>query len=106
MSEHGKTKLRRREVTAQEAGLDSDFRQRVVDVMSTVLANLLDRTDPVTENMRLMEELGLSSTLGLELLLQLEDQLEILIDVELLDQDQMRTVGDMATFVAGHSRPA
>ena len=30
----------------------------------------------------------------------------ILIDVELMDADQMKTVGDMATFVAGHSQPA
>jgi acyl carrier protein len=93
-------------MTAQEAGLEGTLRQRVVDVMITVLPNLLDRADPVTEDMRLMEELGLSSTLGLELLLRLEDELEILIDVEQLDQEQMRTVGDMATFVAGHCRPA
>ena len=73
--------------------------------MSAVLARLLDRPEPVTEDMRLMEELGLSSTLGLELLLEVEDQLMILIDVEVMDADQMRTVGDLATFVAGHSRP-
>jgi acyl carrier protein len=93
-------------MTAQETGLDGEFRQRVVDTMTTVLARLLDRPGPVTEDMRLMEELGLSSTFGLELLLELEDQLLILIDVEQMDQDQMRTVGDLATFVAGHSRPA
>jgi acyl carrier protein len=92
-------------MTAQETGLDGEFRQRVVDTMTTVLARLLDRPGPVTEDMRLMEELGLSSTFGLELLLELEDQLLILIDVEQMDQDQMRTVGDLATFVAGHSRP-
>jgi acyl carrier protein len=91
-------------MAAQEAGLDSEFRQQVVDAMTTVLARLLDRADPVTEDMRLMEELALSSTLGLELMLELEDQLQILIDVELMDQDQMKTVGDLATFVAGHSR--
>ena len=91
-------------MTAQEAGLDGEFRQQVLDTMTTVLARLLDRTEPVTEDMRLME-LGLSSTFGLELLLRLEDQLLILIDVELMDQDQMKTVGDLATFVAGHSRP-
>ena len=92
-------------MTAQEAGLDGEFRQRVVDTMTTALARLLDRPEPVTEDMRLMEELGLSSTLGLELLLEVEDQLMILIDVELMDADQMGTVGDLATFVAGHSRP-
>lgn len=93
-------------MTAQETGLEGEFRQRVVDAMTTVLTRLLDRSEPVTEGMRLMEELGLSSTLGLELLLELEDRLDILIDVELMDADQMKTVGDMATFVAGHSQPA
>ena len=71
-----------------------------------MLTRLLERPEPVTEDMRLMDELGLSSTLGLELMLELEDQLDILIDVELMDADQMKTVGDMATFVAGHSQPA
>jgi acyl carrier protein len=92
-------------MATQETGVDGEFRQRVVDTMTTVLARLLDRPEPVTEDMRLMEEVGLSSTFGLELLLELEDQLLILVDVELMDQDQMKTVGDLATFVAGHSRP-
>jgi acyl carrier protein len=91
-------------MTVEEAGLDAEFRQQVVGVMTTVLARLLDRAEPVTEDMSLMEELRLSSTLGLELLLQVEEQLDILIDVELMDADQMKTVGDMATFVASHSR--
>jgi acyl carrier protein len=92
-------------MTTPEAGLDGEFRQQVVDTMTTVLARLLDRPEPVTESMRLMEELGLSSTLGLELMLELEDQLLILIDVEEMDPERMTTVGDMATFVASHSRP-
>jgi acyl carrier protein len=92
-------------MAAEETALDAEFRQQVVDTMTTVLARLLDRAEPVTENMSLMDELRLSSTLGLELLLQVEDELEILIDVELMDADQMKTVGDMATFIAGHSRP-
>jgi acyl carrier protein len=92
-------------MTAQEASPDADFRQRVVDTMTTVLARLLDHPEPITEDMRLMEALGFSSTFGLELLLQLEDELLILIDVEVMDPDQMKTVGDLATFVATHSRP-
>ena len=92
-------------MAAQETGLDGDFRQQVLDTMTTVLARLLDRPEPVTEDMRLMEELGLSSTFGLELLLEVEEQLMILIDVEVMDADQKKTVGDLATFVAGHSRP-
>ena len=93
-------------MTAQETGLDAEFRQRVVDTVTTVLARLLDRDEPVTEDMRLMEELGMSSTLGLELFLELEDELMILINVELMNSDQLRTVGALATFVAGNCRPA
>jgi len=93
-------------MTAPQTDTDGDFRQRVVDAMTTALARLLNRTEPVTEDMRLMEELGLSSTLGLELLLELEDQLMILVDVEQMDGDHMKTVGDMATFIAGHSQPS
>jgi acyl carrier protein len=93
-------------MTAQESGLDVEFRQQVVDTMITVLARLLERPDPITEDMSLMEALGLDSTLGLELMLELEDRLMILIDVELLDQDQMKTVGDLATFIVGNSQPA
>ena len=92
-------------MTVEETGLDTEFRQQVAGTMATVLARLLERTEPITEEMSLMEELRLSSTLGLELLLQMEDELEIIIDVELMNADQMRTVGDMATFIAGHSRP-
>jgi acyl carrier protein len=89
-----------------KTGVDAEFQRRVVDTLTTTLARLLDRPEPVTEDMRLMEELGLSSTLALELLLECEDQLEILIDVEQMDQDQMKTVGDLAMFVAGNSRPS
>jgi len=92
-------------MAAPETSPDAEFRQRVVDTMTTVLTRLLDHPEPITEDMRLMEALGFSSTFGLELLLQLEDELLILIDVEVMDQDQMKTVGDLATFVASHSRP-
>ncbi|MGD0243423.1 MAG: phosphopantetheine-binding protein [Streptosporangiaceae bacterium] len=87
-------------------GVDAEFVRRVVDTMTITLARLLDRPEPVTEDMRLMEELGLSSTLALELLLECEEQLEIFIDVEQMDQDQMKTVGDLARCVAGNSRPS
>jgi acyl carrier protein len=93
-------------MTAQETGLDGAFRERVLDVMTTALANLLQRSDPISEEMRLMEELGMSSTLGLELMLELEERLQVLIDVERMGPDDTRTVGDMATFVAHHSQPA
>jgi acyl carrier protein len=92
-------------MASPETGVDTEFRQEVVDAMAALLVRLLSREEPVTADMRLMDELGLSSSLGLELMLELEEKLEILIDVELMDQDQMETVGDLATFIAGHHQP-
>ena len=88
-----------------ETGVDADFQQKVVRTTAELLVLLLERDEPVTENMRLMDELMVSSLLGLELLLRLEEQLDIQIDVEQMDQDRIHTVGDLATFVAGNHRP-
>ncbi len=89
-----------------ETGVDAEFQQKVVRTTADLLVQLLERDEPVTEDMRLMDELMVSSLLGLELLLRLEEELDIQIDVEQMDQDQIRTVGDLATFVAGNHRPA
>jgi acyl carrier protein len=89
-----------------DTGMDEGFRQQVVDTTAELLMLLLERAEPVTEHMRLMDELMVSSLLGLELLLRLEEQLDIQIDVEFMDQDQIHTVGDLASFVAGNYRPA
>jgi acyl carrier protein len=86
--------------------VDAEVLRRVADTMTTTLARLLDHPEPITEDMQLMEELGLSSTLALELLLECEDQLDIFIDVEQMDQDQMKTVGDLARSIADNSRPS
>ena len=89
-----------------ETGVDAQFQQKVVATACDLLVLLLERDEPVTESMRLMDELMVSSLLGLELLLRLEEQLDIQIDVEEMDPDQIVTVGDLATFVAGNYRPA
>ena len=92
-------------MTAPEAQVDVELRQRVIDTMATELKRLLELDQPVTEDMNLADELGLSSSLGLELLLELEEQLGIQIDVETMNPDELQTVGELATFIAGHSRP-
>jgi acyl carrier protein len=55
------------------------------------------------EDSRLFDELGLSSSKTLELLLELEETLEIQIDVEEIDQDDLETIGTLASFVATHA---
>jgi len=88
-----------------EATVNAALRQQVVESMTTLLVRMLRRDQPVTEDMKLMDELRLSSSMGLELLLELEEELSIQIDVEELDQEQTQTVGDLADYIAGHSTP-
>jgi hypothetical protein len=38
-----------------ETGVDAEFRRSVADTLTATLARLLDRPEPVTEDMRLME---------------------------------------------------
>ncbi|WP_158839834.1 phosphopantetheine-binding protein [Saccharothrix deserti] len=92
-------------MTAPDAQIDVELRQRVVQAMSAVLKRLVDRDEPISEDMNMADELGVSSSLGLELLLEVEEQVGIQIDVEKMRPDELRTVGELATFIAGHSRP-
>jgi acyl carrier protein len=93
------------EMMDQHTDMDTELRKRVFDSMVVLLVRMLRPQVPVTEDTLLMDELGLSSSLGLELFLELEEELEIQINVEDLDQDLMRTVGDMADFIAANSEP-
>lgn len=92
-------------MTAPHAQVDVELRERVVEVMSVVIVRLVKRDEPVTEAMDMADELGVSSSLGLELLLEVEERLGIQIDVETMRPDELRTVGELATFIACHSRP-
>lgn len=87
-----------------EQVIGTDLRERVVDSIGTLLPRILKRdmaTPP--EDSRLFDELGLSSSSTLELLLELEEALEIQIDVEDIEQDDLETIGTLASFVATHS---
>ena len=92
-------------MAGHEVTVDAALRQRVVESMTTLLGRILRRDDPITEDMKLMDELKLSSSMGLELLLELEEELSIHIDVEDLDQERAQTVGELADYIAGHSTP-
>lgn len=92
-------------MTAPDAQVDTELRPRVVEAMTEVIARLSERDGPVTEDMDMADELGLSSSLGLELLLEVEERLGVQIDVEKMRTDELRTVGQLATFIASHCRP-
>ena len=84
--------------------IETDLRERVVSSIGTLLPRILKREMAAPpEDSRLFDELGLSSSKTLELLLELEEALEIQIDVEEIDQDDLETVGTLASFVATHA---
>lgn len=87
-----------------EQVIDADLRTRVVDSIGQLLPRILKRELTQTpEDTKLFDELGLSSSSTLELLLELEEALEIQIDVEEIDQDDLDTIGTLASFVATHA---
>ncbi|MFJ5921872.1 acyl carrier protein [Kitasatospora sp. NPDC092948] len=83
--------------------VDPELRGRALDGILLLLPRVLKRELPeVTENACLFDEVGLTSAATLELILELEDHLDVQIDVEGIDQDDLRSVGTLAGFVAGH----
>lgn len=87
----------------EPAAVDPELRGRALDGILLLLPRVLKRELPdVTENACLFDEVGLTSAATLELILELEDHLDVQIDVEGIDQDDLRSVGTLAGFVAGH----
>ncbi|MEV7215394.1 acyl carrier protein [Kitasatospora cineracea] len=88
---------------AADADVDPELRGRALDGILQLLPRVLKRDLPeIGENACLFDEVGLTSAATLELILELEDHLDVQIDVEGIDQDDLRSVGTLAGFVAGH----
>ncbi|OWV07103.1 hypothetical protein B5D80_15055 [Micromonospora wenchangensis] len=86
----------------QETPVDVRMRDAVTATMLAILPGLLDYDGPLTPHSRLQDELGLSSSLVLELLLGIEETHDIQIDLEVMDEDKVVTVADLAEYIAGH----
>jgi acyl carrier protein len=86
---------------------DSALRDRVMESIHVALPKVLAR-DPgdaaleLSDGLRLMEDLGLTSVSTLELMLELEEDLEIQIDVEEIEPADLASLGALADFIAGH----
>jgi acyl carrier protein len=83
--------------------VDEVLRQRVVDKICALLPRYLKREMPDASAETRMIELALSSSSTLEIMLEVEDALEIQVDVEDFEEDDMETIGRLATYVATHS---
>ena len=85
----------------------SALRGQVMDSIHVILPKVLardaeDAALEISENMRLMEDLGLISVATLELMLELEEALDIQIDVEEIEPTDLASLGALADFIAGH----
>ena len=89
---------------------DSAARERVMESIYAVLPDVLPASPAgrpgLSEETRLMEDLGMTSAAALELMLGLEDVLEIEIDVEEIQPDDMASLGGLADFIAGQMKVA
>jgi acyl carrier protein len=87
------------EMPAPETGPD-----RIVEAIVTALARVLDGDLPeLTEDSRLLDEVGLDSTGVFELLIQLEELLDIEFDTDNLQMTHFATVRSLAEFVAAET---
>jgi acyl carrier protein len=84
---------------------DSAARKRVMESIYVVLPDVLAArpagSPGLSEETRLMEDLGMTSAAALELMLGLEDILDIQIDVEEIQPGDMACLGGLADFIAG-----
>jgi 3-oxoacyl-[acyl-carrier-protein] synthase-3 len=82
----------------------ADLRTRVVETLGVLLGRMLGGELPaVSEETRLFDELGLSSSKTLELLLALEDELDLQVDIEEIDRRDLATVGTLCDFVVANA---
>jgi acyl carrier protein len=90
----------------QETQVDAEMQDAVTATMFAMLPGLLEYDGPITPQTLLQDELNLSSSLVLEVLLGIEDAHAIQIDLEMMDEDQVITVADLAEYIAGHYQRA
>ena len=83
---------------------DSALREQVMESIHVVVPKVLslDAAVELSEQTRLMEDLGMSSTTTLELMLELEDALDVQIDVEEIEPADLASLGALADFIATH----
>jgi acyl carrier protein len=86
---------------------DGALRGQVMDSIHVILPKVLardaeDAALEISENMRLMEDLGLTSAAMLELMPELEEALDTQIDVEEIEPADLASLGALADFIAGH----
>jgi acyl carrier protein len=86
----------------QETPVDKEMQDAVLATMAAVLPGMLEYSAPITPQTLLQDELDLSSSQVLEVLLSVEEAHAIQIDVEMMDENNINTLADLAEYIAGH----
>lgn len=85
----------------------ADDRGRVLATVSAVLAKVLGRALPsLADETALIDDLGLDSTQVLELLMDLEEKLGVEFDFDVLEQDDIETLGSITNFALAAVAPS
>ncbi|GAA1940051.1 hypothetical protein GCM10009738_11620 [Kitasatospora viridis] len=88
-------------VTTEPA--DAELRGRIRRGIEEVLPRLLKvELAEIPENACFFEDFGLTSSGTIELVLEIEEQLGLQVDVEQLGLDDLRSIGSLTDYVAGH----
>ncbi|WP_052709382.1 MULTISPECIES: acyl carrier protein [Streptomycetaceae] len=82
---------------------DTELRVRILHSLGELIPRVLKR-DPfeIPENACLFDDLGLTSAGTIELILEVEEALDIQVDVEQITEDDLRSVTNLADYVAAH----
>ncbi|MFF7454386.1 acyl carrier protein [Kitasatospora sp. NPDC008115] len=85
---------------------DTELRDRILHSLGELLPRVLKRDLPeIPENACLFDDLGLTSAGTIELILEVEEALDIQVDVEQITEDDLRSVTNLADYVASHVIP-
>ena len=85
----------------------AEHRARVLATVSAILAKVLGRELPsLTDETALIDDLGLDSTQVLELLMDLEEKLGVEFDFDVLEQDDIETLGSIMDFALAAVTPS
>ncbi|MGC0417839.1 phosphopantetheine-binding protein [Embleya sp. AB8] len=83
--------------------VDTELRGRVTRGIEEVLPRILKiELADISENTCFFEDLGLTSSGIIELVLEIEEELDVQVDIEHLGVDDLRSIGSLTDYVAGH----
>ncbi|GAA1242115.1 hypothetical protein GCM10009665_36130 [Kitasatospora nipponensis] len=85
------------------APVDTELRGRIRRGIEDVLPRILKiELADIPENACFFDDLGLTSSGTIELVLEIEEELDVQIDIEHLGVDDLRSIGSLTDYVAGH----